>query len=1165
MKKISFLIFSLFCVFEMICSQENTGEIFDTPQYTPTAPNIASLGKYGEFTVGHYSGTPVIEVPLYEIDLDGLKIPITLTYNASGVKVAQEASWVGLGWSLNVGGTISKEIRGWNDFGQNDDNDQGYYYRNASHWPEDNGHNQIENPHSRDLTAYYNPFVPFTNDMITGSDMKTEWDYFFEELFTRDTQPDMYYFNFGKYSGTMYFGAVDFYSTNNLPLKPIVQCPTARLDISYDIPTQKWVATDPYGFKYYFNPGNTSRVYENSSETFNPNYFNGSIPSLSERQKMPLVITSWLIDCIESPKGNKITFQYEAEYIKTPLSVSEPLSLSGRVDGGSTEIGRERIHCFKYSQSQICQSRLKRVVFDGGSVEFGTIARNDLQAWGQTPQKLNSIDIKDKVGNPVKSFGFEYDYMGTVGDYLSSRLMLKSVYEKWHTEKNGVYKFSYIEGNLPAKNSNQTDPWGYYNGPLQIIGCNDNTHDHNLHWHNLPPMTTNYLNNAYPLNNPNAYPIATFTPGKCILPDVDYMKIGTLSDIEYPTGGKTHFTYETHDFPQHFSTYTGYTGGGSANFGYEQYFNPSVPNNQANVRTMYGEEFTIDRQGYIQMSGYYHRVPNVTPKDRNLQVNLIKKQSDGNKIVLHSSFNCYASHDGEMEELLNNLRVYVPYGTYQVEIIREIDPSTNLPLNFPFSVGIDVHVIKLQEFNYGGGLRIKEIVNTDKNNFMSKKRYSYGESGSYGGVLLSVPDFAHTNIYDTNTGLTGLVDLGTINLGLFSNIDYSVNRVSLYGAVPEIRYRYVEERLEDNAGNTTGKNVYRYYSQPAPYELMPGYPVIQDPANGSLLQSESYDSHGYPVKVTEKHYKIWAGDTDKEVQGLVTGPNNILPPMAKFYYLHSERCLLDYETTKIYQPNSWTDYVESTTHYQYHPDCWAMNNIQTIQSDKKTLEKTMTYANDYTDAVSEKMKTNNMIGMPIETTSKINDRVISYSKTLYYDTLGIVLPKLAFSSINPQPATTENYRDYSQYFKDFLRYDKYDAKGNVEKYTNKDGKSIIILRGYNNSYPIAKIENATYEQVETVVKSLFSVSSINALANLDTPNEDKLKDGSLQGALPNSLVTTYTYKPLKGVNTITDPRGITTYYGYDDFGRLNEIYYYEDGDTNKKRIVETNNYHYRLP
>ena len=83
-----------------------------TKDISPTNPNAASLGKYVDIPVSLYTGVPNIGVPIYTIQEGPLSLPISLSYHASGVKINELASSVGLGWSLNAGGMISRTVLG---------------------------------------------------------------------------------------------------------------------------------------------------------------------------------------------------------------------------------------------------------------------------------------------------------------------------------------------------------------------------------------------------------------------------------------------------------------------------------------------------------------------------------------------------------------------------------------------------------------------------------------------------------------------------------------------------------------------------------------------------------------------------------------------------------------------------------------------------------------------------------------------------------------------------------------------------------------------------------------------------------------------------------------------------------------------------------------------
>ncbi|WP_337955207.1 hypothetical protein [Bacteroides fluxus] len=103
MKRISlFLLLSLLLGATVLYSQNPETNL----RIVSVSPNAASLGTFGMIPTSNYVGQASLSIPVYEIDLDGKKFPITLSYHTDGTRVAQEATWVGLGWTLQAGGCV---------------------------------------------------------------------------------------------------------------------------------------------------------------------------------------------------------------------------------------------------------------------------------------------------------------------------------------------------------------------------------------------------------------------------------------------------------------------------------------------------------------------------------------------------------------------------------------------------------------------------------------------------------------------------------------------------------------------------------------------------------------------------------------------------------------------------------------------------------------------------------------------------------------------------------------------------------------------------------------------------------------------------------------------------------------------------------------------------
>jgi len=92
--KLRLLLLSYIIIFRL-AAQESGVQYPYVHQIIPPSPTAASLGKYGNIPVSNYTGIPNISIPLYTIKSGEIELPITLSYYSSGIKVSEEASWVG--------------------------------------------------------------------------------------------------------------------------------------------------------------------------------------------------------------------------------------------------------------------------------------------------------------------------------------------------------------------------------------------------------------------------------------------------------------------------------------------------------------------------------------------------------------------------------------------------------------------------------------------------------------------------------------------------------------------------------------------------------------------------------------------------------------------------------------------------------------------------------------------------------------------------------------------------------------------------------------------------------------------------------------------------------------------------------------------------------------
>ncbi|MCK4637817.1 MAG: hypothetical protein KAT33_00195, partial [Bacteroidales bacterium] len=81
-------------------SQITYGDYFNNETYVfgSTVRNLSEVDMF--------RGRLNVNIPIYTIKVNGFEYPISLHYGSSGFKLEQMASWIGLGWELNVPGII---------------------------------------------------------------------------------------------------------------------------------------------------------------------------------------------------------------------------------------------------------------------------------------------------------------------------------------------------------------------------------------------------------------------------------------------------------------------------------------------------------------------------------------------------------------------------------------------------------------------------------------------------------------------------------------------------------------------------------------------------------------------------------------------------------------------------------------------------------------------------------------------------------------------------------------------------------------------------------------------------------------------------------------------------------------------------------------------------
>lgn len=758
MKKLLFFLF--FPLFLYSQTQESEPKL---PSVIPPSPTVASLMHFEEVPVDTYSGQPNIAIPLASKNLgSGLVLPIALRYSTLGLRVHERSGWVGKGWSLEAGGTISRTVRGVADEKQQSPgrNQIGIYFVED----DNNGINLFEN---------YESLAECEKKEYAWNVMGTKYQQW-------DSQPDLYQYSMLGMSGRF----VVLKENNVLVAKQLSLDNKVDIDLIYDnnYIISSFTITDSNGIKYIFGNGAietnestpVSLVYPRKrrgggeANTVAPNV--GTHPSTST--------SAWHLVSIVVNRGGGAYQDEELASFSYTESIENYSTRQTRTENKLIESGTqyndiltnpENIKYFKperiisWANIKATTKKLSSINFrDGSSYEFVPSSQTNPENEGVY---LDHILLKDKLGSSYKSIqlnhvtkatkkltqGFDGSYNKEID--LSARLWLEGITIGSLPDQQ-KYLFEYFDNdNFMAVTSENVDHWGYENGDFRGVS---------------------YGNKGY------------------FYYDYDAVKRGVLTKITEPSGGVKEFVFEPH-------TYT-YEYGNELLDDYDE--NPLNEYEQTSENSFYVGVHTHsmdDVHGGFNVNLTHHQDINIdviitlNPE----YISLTTLEIEGTLLEGGQYNITYSLSD--IDNLYNGL-LPMPAGSFHFTVIGQpgsYTPGGNLPNNYGATgeqhVGGYINLryranrnrtsTDYKNYLFGGGLRIKHIDFKD---------------------MLSPSPLKRRFTYDYHTAIDSSYVPELSGPGGVSNPINPVDPID--NSLPSIEYKYVHSNGTIDGSHTINKN-----------------------------------------------------------------------------------------------------------------------------------------------------------------------------------------------------------------------------------------------------------------------------------------------------------------------------------------------------------------------
>ena len=1122
-------------------------------KYQVMSPQAADFIRYDNTSITETSGRLDLSIPVISFNDPDFDFPISISYNSSGFKPSEPDNFVGRNWMLNFGGMIYREIKGAPDetsdfrtYGA-----RGFLSTVRTHTlNNDVTRDNLLNAHGKILGYSAQPLQP----VLKGTS--------YDEL-----SSDIYHFRVGSHSGKF---MINFDGTVN-----IISYDGGRyqVDLSKFFPLGhsseglycEISITADDGYRYTF--GGSYKALEYRAQSWSDSdYGTTDIWNMPEKG----MITGFYLTKITALNGRTLEIEYRGNL--PSLYVSEPFRLLDNKLGSAAK---------DWCQEFIIQAAPYRET----SIDKLTLAGQPLQAIIPDNSSVNShhgnnyvmtkVVIPERITVDDKEVLFHYSarkhttlendrnlftngkYCGTVLDSVElvrkdipdSRaevtrfgyVYTSSVFPRMFLTtlsgtKLGRYSFDYknISG-LPSPLTTNIDHWGYWRG----LTSNKKSSDENNS--ELIPETDNPSIGT--IDSPDRYSYIS-DEREATGSEFDW---GLLKSITYPTGGSALFKYEPNDYscrlsyesdwyPHAIRLKKPHIAGGVRTRSISEY--DSLPANEKTLlkRTwyVYGQDSTSSGT-LMYEPRYLHQVRLGSPYG--LQYALTEN-SDGFNIKDYTTDHILYSSVKKQEELS---REYNPDSTSRITLVP--NSSDDKPIFTDVSVSSKKQIWSFRCKNTNGGTGTAYIL--DRQTRVKLKKYSFTLQGQDSIVF-----------YPADSITAG---------------DYTIALKKNGNTLLSFNERFPGSGYDRIFGRTTASTYTDWRSNPDTYDdsnsfwnerflkesLMPLpeadslylkrftlEPEDHSHERGKLLSRKIYYNDDSLLQSVNYVYTR-IRQSEPNVYLHVAMPISGAPLLQYFHIIKVpfEQYLPASVVTKEYDG----DFVKETnTKYTYHTNGYIATESVT-NNDGTSDSTSFRYIEDENSDKYEYIKQEtNIRGLPTEI---VQEHAGSAGKSSFssfrfeYDTCSVSgNTNAVITCYREMNGTKTSAR---------IKYSHYDRYSNALQVTTDSVTNTVYLWSYLGKHIVARIENAEYDEVTAALG--FPPEELSALVE---PDFNILN--SLRKKLPNAHVWTYTWAPLIGMISETDPAGFSKHYSYDDAGRLTETFIVKDGN---KEILNAIKYH----